>query len=79
MTRTQTNIRREEVIQWIFRTKHFNVPIVELASLSALKNKNFSSLKGTPMSRNAVPAVERQGKQSDREIAVTGPPVKCSP
>jgi hypothetical protein len=79
MTRTQTNIRREEVIQWVFRTKRFNVPIAELASLSALKNRNFSSLKVTPMSRNAVPAVGRQGEQSGREIAATGLPAKCSP
>jgi hypothetical protein len=79
MTRTQTNIRREEVIQWVFRTNPSSAPIVELASLSALKNRNFSILKVTLMSRNAVPAVVMQGKQSGREIAVTGLPVKCSP
>jgi hypothetical protein len=52
---------------------------VEKISLSALKNRNFSSPKVTPMSRNAVPAVERQGKQSDREVVVTGLPARCSP
>jgi hypothetical protein len=52
---------------------------VEKISPSALKNRNFSSPKVTPMSRNVVPAVERQGKLTDREVAVTGLPVKCSP
>jgi hypothetical protein len=61
------------------RTKRFNVLIVEKISLSALKNRNFSSPRVTPMSLNVAPAVERQGKQSDREVVVTGLPAKCSP
>ena len=80
MTQTSTN-RREEVIQWAFRTSRSNVPIVGLPSLSALRSKSSSNPEAIPTSLSAVPHAAKQGRQNVTEIVatVTGHDAKCSP
>ena len=61
------------------RTKYFNVPIVELLLLSALRNKNSSNLKAILTSLSAVPHAANQGRQNVTGMLATGHNVKCSP
>ena len=56
MTRAPTKLVREEIIQWLFKTKLFAVPIAEQHSLSPLVNKNSTKLKALRTSLNAVPS-----------------------
>jgi hypothetical protein len=73
-------IKREEVIQWLSRTRRSNVPIVEVNSLSALRIRSFSNPRVILMSPNAVPNAVRQGKHSGTETMATAidPHAKCS-
>ena len=72
--------RREEVIQWVFRTSLSNVPIVGLHSLSLLGSKNSSRLKASLMSLGAVLLAARQRSQNVTEVvAMDTGPSKCSP
>ena len=69
------------------RTRHSNVPTVEMNSPSALRNKSYSSREATPTSPNVAPDAVRQGKHSGTEIMATAmviadtaivPLAKCS-
>ena len=52
---------------------------MEPPSLSALRNKNFSSPRAMLMSPSAVPNAARQGNQNVTEAVTTAPDVRCSP
>ncbi len=83
MTELQLKFRREEVIQWVFRTSRSSVPIVGLPSLSALRTKNSTKPKALLMNQNAAPHVARRKRPSEVRVAVvvsvaTDHPARCS-
>jgi len=79
MTRTQTKIRREEVIQWIIKISLSSVLTAVPRLPSVLKIRNSSIQRDTPMSPNAVLHADRREKQSGMEAVDTEPGARCSP
>ena len=75
---TLPKIKREEVIRWVLSTRQSNALIVELLSLSALRNKSSSNPKVILTSPSAVPHAAKQGRHSVTELVATGPSGRCS-
>ena len=66
-----------EVIQWVSRIGHFNVPIVERRLLSAHKIRSFMLPRASLMIPNDVLTVVRNGNRTDRGRDVIRDHVRC--
>ena len=62
---------REEVIQWVFRIRHSNVPTVGPLSPLAMRNRNNSSREAILTSPSVASNAVRQGKHASTETVAT--------
>jgi hypothetical protein len=70
--------RREEVIQWVFKTSRSNAPIVGRSSSSQLVSKSSMHLVAYRMNLNVVPSAAEPESQNAMQMVATSPDDRCS-